>query len=127
MKKLFYFILVAAAVACAAACKPLNGPEAAAKAALSALQKGDYNAYAASYNLSEDDQKMLAGMIEEKLSKEIEEKGGIKSFKIVGSELNENKDKATVSVQLNYKNGTVEDQKMTFVKVGDDWKQELDK
>lgn len=43
-----------------------------------ALQKGDYDTYAASFNLSDEDQKMLAGMVEEKVKEDIDKKGAVK-------------------------------------------------
>ena len=58
---------VVAALFAAASCKTAaNGPEKAAKAAIAAVQKGDFDAYAATFDMSESDQKILAGMIEEK-------------------------------------------------------------
>ena len=125
MKRLYFILIAVAALFCCAACKSSNGPEKVAKDAIEALQKKDYDAYAATFNLSSSEQEFLSGMVEEKMDKAIEEKGGIKSYKITDSQVDG--DKATVKVHFVYKDGSEEDQKMSFVKVGDDWKQELDK
>lgn len=126
MKKTLLLIALALTAACLlVACSSANGPEAVAKTAITALQKGDYDAYAATFNLSSSDQKMLAGLAEEKIDEQIGKKGGIKSFKIVESSVDE--DKAKVKVHLSYKDGSEEDQNMAFVKVDNEWKQEMDK
>ena len=67
---------------------------------------------------------MLAGMVEEKVSEKIAEKGGIKSYKVTDTAIDE--DKAKVTVHLVYKDGTEDDQDMAFSK-GEDgaWKQEI--
>ena len=126
MKKTLLLLTLALTAACLlVACSSANGPEAVAKTAISALQKGDYDAYAATFNLSSSDQKMLAGMAEEKIDEQIAKKGGIKSFKVVESSVDE--DKAKVKVHLIYKDGSEEDQDMSFAKVDNEWKQVMDK
>lgn len=131
MKRLTIILLAAAAMVCAASCgnngkkAEVKGPEKAAKEALNAVQKGDFDAYAATFNLPESDQKMLAGMAQEKVAKEIEKKGGMKGYKINNTTIEE--DKATVDVTIEYKDGSEETSQMHFTKVNDDWKQELDK
>ena len=102
-----------------------KGPEPVAKKAIEALQKGDFDAYAATFNLSESDQKMLAGMVEEKVKADIEKKGGIKDYKISDTQIDG--DKATVKVLLRYKDGTEDESSMSFTKVDGEWKQEFNK
>ncbi len=125
--KRFIAIVAALAAACFAfnACTDSNSPEAVAKKAISALQKGDYESYASTFDLSSSDQKMLAGLAEEKVDAEIQEKGGIKSFKITDSKVNG--DKATVTVHVTYANGEEDDEYMSYVKVDDQWKQKMNK
>ena len=125
MKKFVLILSVAVCSALMIACSSASGPEAAASKAMTALQKGDYDAYAATYDLSPSDQKMLAGMIEEKLDKQMAEKGGIKSFKIVDS--TENDGTAKVNVHVVYKDGSEEDQALNFKEVDGEWKQVMDK
>ena len=122
MKKILGFTLVVAALALYAACSSSsNGPEAVVKKTISAIQKGDYNAFAATYNLSESDQKMLAGMAEEKIAQSLKEKGGIKSYDI--TETNIDGEKATVKVHYIYKDGSEEDETMYLELVDGEWKQ----
>ena len=125
MKKILPIIAIVAALFTMSACSTASGPEAVAQKAVSALKKGDYKAYAATFNLSESDQQSLASMAEQKLSSLLEENGGIKSYKITDSEVNG--DEATVTVHLTYQNGDEDDMEMSFVKVDGKWKQKLNK
>ena len=126
MKKILGFTLIVAALAIFAACSSSsNGPEAVVKKSITAIQKGDYKAFAATYNLSESDQEMLAGLAEEKISQSINEKGGIKSFDI--TESNIEGDEATVKVHYLYKDGSEEDETMNLELVDGEWKQVFSK
>ena len=69
----------------------------------------------------------MTALIEEKVSKAIEEKGGIESFTITDSEIDEEDGSAEVTANLVYKDGSDEDQVMNFIKVNDEWKQEMNK
>ena len=53
-------------------------PEDVVKKALTALQKGNYDAFASTYNLSAEEQKQLSALAKEKISQSLESKGGIK-------------------------------------------------
>lgn len=124
MKKLVLFLAIALSAILAASCSSSNGPEAVAKKAISALQKGDYEGYAETFNLDTDsDRHMIAAMVEEKVAPEIAGKGGIKSYKITESTIDG--DNATVKVHIVFKDGTEDDETMTLSKVGDEWKQDL--
>ncbi len=68
---------------------------------------------------------MLAGIAEEKVDDEISQKGGIKSFKITDCQVNG--DTAEVIVHVEYKDASEENERMDFVKVDGQWKQEFDK
>lgn len=125
MKKCYLCFIIVIGATLVASCSSSNGPEAVAKQAIAAIQKGDYDAYAATFDLSSSDQKMLAGMAEEKIAEEIADKGGIKSFKITDSSVNG--DTAKVSVHVVYRDASEEDQVMDFRKVDDKWKQEMNK
>lgn len=125
MKKMLLLLTLIASASLFVACTASNGPEAVAKQAITAIQKGDYDAYAATFDLSESDQKMLSGMVESKVKEGIDSKGGIKSFNIVDSTVNE--DTAQVKVHLVYKDGSEDDQTMDFKKVDDKWKQVMNK
>ena len=68
---------------------------------------------------------MLAGMLEEKLSSELDKKGGIDNYKITDIQIDG--EKATAKVHVAYKDGSEDDQTINLVKVDDEWKQELKK
>lgn len=125
MNARLFILILAANSLLFAACSSTKGPEAVAKQAVEALKKGDYDTYAATFDLSSSDQKMFAGMAEEKVDEEISDKGGIKSYKIVDSLVNG--DSATVRVLIVYKDASEEYQTMDFAKVNGVWKQEMDK
>ena len=83
MKRIITIAAIALAALFASSCgAKSNGPEGVIKKAFEAIQKHDYDGYAATFNISESDQKMLAGMLEEKLSSELDKKGGIDNYKI---------------------------------------------
>ncbi len=126
MKKSFLIIALVAGLFACASCSNANSPEGVAKKAISALQKGDYETYASTFDLSESDQKWLAGIAEEKVDTELNDKGGIQSFKITDCQMNGD-DKAVVTVHLIYKNGEEEDEHMSYVKVDNQWKQKMNK
>ena len=127
MKKyLLTLLAVSALLGLFFSCTPaLSGPEKAATQAMEALLKGDYDGYAATFDLSPSDQKILAGMVEEKGQEELAKKGGIKSYRIVDSA--EDGDKATVNILVRYNNGEEETEKMSFVCKDGVWLQEMDK
>ena len=125
MKRIISIVLIAASALFFFACKSSNGPEALVKQAMSAIEKGDYEAYAATFNVDPDTQKMIAGLMEEKASQEMEKKGGFKGYDIIDTQIEG--EKATVKVKVLYKDGSDEDQTMKLIKVEDGWKQELNK
>lgn len=126
MKKLFIILSLAiGGMLFFGACSCSNGPEAVATKAVRAFQKGDYDAYAATYNVSEADQKMIAEICESKAAKEMNKKGGIKKFSVVESTIDG--DEATVKMRIVYGDGSVDEDTMEFVKVGNTWKQDFSK
>ena len=125
MKRIITIAAIALAALFAFACGSSNGPESVIKKSFEAIQKHDYDAYAATFNISESDQKMLAGMLEEKLSEELDKKGGIDSYKITDIQIDG--DKADAKIHIIYKDGSEDDQTMNLVKVDDIWKQDLKK
>ena len=130
MKKIATLIVLASAVFCFQACKQQteSTPESVATEALTALQKGDYKAYAATYDMTAEQQKQLAGLIEGKLSETNKEKGGIEGFTIDEVTYDEeNPDAAKISATINYKDGSNADQSMDAVKVDGEWKLKMNK
>ena len=125
MKCFYLFLILSMAFVLMQSCSTSSGPEAVAKKAIAAIQKGDYDTYAATFDLSSSNQKKLAGMAEDKIQKEIADKGGIKSYKITNSSING--DDARVTVHIMYKDASEEDQVMDFTKVDGEWKQTMKK
>ena len=126
MKRIITIAAIALAALFASSCgAKSNDPEGVIKKAFEAIQKHDYDGYAATFNISESDQKMLAGMLEEKLSSELDKKGGIDNYKITDIQIDG--EKATAKVHVAYKDGSEDDQTINLVKVDDEWKQELKK
>ena len=121
MKKLISLAVVALALVCMSACSSSSGPEDVVKKAITALQKGNYDAFASTYNLSSEEQKQLSALAKEKISKSLENNGGIKSFKVTDTQING--DEATVKIHMVYKDGTEEDESMKLKKVDGEWKQ----
>lgn len=124
-------LLALAAVVFVSSCKgggtstKLSGPEAAAKAAIEAVKKGDMKAFINTYNLSDDDKATLSALMEDKLQKELDKKGGIKSYEFVDTNIDG--DNATVKVKLYYNNDTEEESTFKLTKVDGKWLQEMDK
>ena len=125
MKKLLIITAIFAGVFAFASCSS-NTPQGVAKKAISALEKGDYKAYAATFDLTESDQQWLAGLAEEKVDKQLKEKGGIKSYKVTDYKMN-GEDKAVVTVHIVFNNGEEEDEHMSYVKKDGQWKQKMNK
>ena len=125
MKKIAVMIVALGALLFASCDSAPKGPEAIAKKAVTAIQKGNYEDYAATFDLDKSDQKMLAGMLEEKVGKKFEGNGGIASFNIVESNVDE--ERAAVKIHFAYKDGMEEDQTMNFKLVDGEWKQVLNK
>lgn len=117
-------LLLLVAFLCCLASSCTSGPERVVKQSIKALQKGDYEAYASTFNISSSDQKYYALMAEDKLSEKIEYNEGIKSFKIIDTQIDD--DIATVTVIIFYNDDSEEEQTIDLVKVDGEWKQELD-
>lgn len=123
-------LLALAAIVFVSSCKgggttKLSGPEAAAKAAVEAIKKGDMKAFINTYNLSDDDKATLSALMEEKLQQKLDEKGGIKSYEILDSNIDG--DNATVKVKIYYNNDTDEESTFKLTNVDGKWLQEMDK
>lgn len=126
MKRILSLVLLAGVLVVSAACSSsASGPEKVAKEAAAAFQKGDYDAYAATFDLEPADQKMLAGLLEEKAGTQIQTHGGIQSYKIVDSTVEG--DTATVNLVITYKDGTSEENQMHFVQKDGKWLQVIKK
>jgi len=132
MKK---YILIAAALVAAfglcISCKgggaKKDGPEATAEKIMKSIQKGDWKAYADTFNLDDSSKQMIAGMAEEKMAEKLSEVGGaIKSYE-VGEPVMKEDGKADVTVKMVYADGSEGEETFNLVNVDGKWLQEMDK
>lgn len=121
MKHLLTTLLLIVSLFSFCRCVPSNSPEGVTKRAMKALMKEDYDAYAETYNLSKSDKRIASVMVEDKLGSEISSKGGIKTHKIVKTEIDG--DEAEVQVLITYKDNSSETSTLSFVKVDGVWLQ----
>lgn len=111
---LIALILILSGLTILAACSS-SGPEAAAKKSMTALKKGDYAAFASTYDASSTIQEMIA----EAYESEVESKEGIKSFKITSSSIDGNE--AKVHVHVVFKDQSEEDMTLNYKLVNGEW------
>jgi len=71
---------------------------------------------------SKEQIKMMSSMFSEKMKESMEEKGGLKDFKIESEEISEDGTTATVEVLLTYGDGSTEEHTSKYKKVDDKWK-----
>ena len=129
MKKILTIAALAAALVFTS-CKggggtKLSGPEAAVKSAIEAIKKGDVKAFINTYNLSDEEKAALSSLIEDKLQKEVDEKGGVKSYEIIDTDIDG--ETATVKAKIYYTNGTDEETTFNLKNVDGKWLQEMKK
>ena len=123
-------IIIAAAVAAfiglAASCQSNpNSPLALAKQAMSALQKGDYDAFIDTFDFTEAEKSAFSGLIKAVGVDLIENGEGIDSFRFTDTEIGS--DKASITVHIKYNNGSEGDEILNFVKKDGAWYQEWGK
>jgi len=133
MKK---YILIAAALVAAfglcISCKgggaKKDGPEATAEKIMKSIQKGDWKAYADTYNLDDTNKALIAGMAEDKMAEKLADVGGaIKSFEVGEPVYNEDGTKADVTVKMVYADDSEGEETFNLVNVDGKWLQEMEK
>lgn len=131
MKKIMLGVVVVALAVLAVACSSNSSPKAIATKYVTAIQKGDKEAAADCFyydGTDEDIAKKRETMVSliDKGIKNMENKGGIKSFSVTNVE--ENGDKAVVHGKVTYGNGeTDEDEEIATKKVDGKWYVDIDK
>ena len=126
MKRIIALMALVAALVCISSCKAKEtGPKDVAKAAIEAVKKGDFKAFADTYNLSDKDKEQLAALIEEKLKEQMDSKGGISTYEIEEPVIDG--DHASVKAKVHYKDGSDEDMNFKLVNVDGKWLQEMNK
>lgn len=112
-----------------AACSSSNTPGGALKQYSEYLQKGDYEKFVDGLTFDEsqdaatvkEQKAALVSMLKEKVSKEYEKKGGIKSIEILSEEIAEDGNTAVVKTKHTYGNGETEEGDQQMVKRDGKW------
>lgn len=115
MKKLLGLATIIMAVMVLTGCSD-NSPKGVAAKALDCIIDKDFDGYADLLYLKGDEKedvdaqkKAISSMLESKYDKSIGKNGGLKSYEILGEEIEEDGKKALVNVKLVYGNGEEKD------------------
>ena len=133
MKQLIRLGLMLVAVLAMVSCTP-STPGAALKNYMSAISDKDYEKFIDVCNISEADsdkakeiREGLIAMIQEKGSKTIEKKGGLKEIEIVSEEMTEDGNSAIVTYKQHYGDGSVKEDTQKMIKVDGKWLMDIGK
>lgn len=133
MKQLIRLGLMLIAVLAMVSCTP-STPGTALKNYMSALSDKDYEKFIDGCNISEADSEKakeiregLIAMIQEKGSKTIEKKGGLKEVEIVSEEMAEDGNSAIVTYKQHYGDGSVKEYTQKMIKVDGKWLMDIGK
>lgn len=126
MKKVFYLLSIALmAMAFVACSSSKNTPEGVVDAYLKAMQKNDSRKALEMYHFSKpltDEQfEEYVQMVDDKVKKENDKKGGIVSWEIEAPELAEEAQSAVVRYTVKYGNGSEDSDKQKVVKIDGKW------
>ena len=126
MKKVFYLLSIALmAMAFVACSSSKNTPEGVVDAYLKAIQKNDSRKALEMYHFSKpltDEQfEEYVQMVDDKVKKENDKKGGIVSWEIEAPEMAENAESAVVRYTVKYGNGSEDSDKQKVVKIDGKW------
>lgn len=75
---------------------------------------------------SEDEKEKFKTMVQE-AANQMDEQGGIASFEVTEENIDEDSDKATVTITTTYGDGETEESRTSLVKVDDQWRVAMDK
>lgn len=131
MKKVFYFSLMVMAMFMMAACSSSSSPGDAMKKYSNYLIKGDYEKFVDGIALDDSEtadklKEQKAGfvaLLRDKVGKEYEKMGGLKSIEI----LSEDGNTATVKIKQTYGNGETQEGTQSMVKRDGKWLMSIDK
>ena len=121
MKQLIRLGLMLVAVLAMVSCTP-STPGAALKNYMSALSDKDYDS-----DKAKEIREGLIAMIQEKGSKTIEKKGGLKEIEIVSEEMAEDGNSAIVTYKQHYGDGSVKEDTQKMIKVDGKWLMDIGK
>lgn len=126
MKKIASMAVMLLLVCLVASCVPAT-PSRITAQSIEYIKAGDYESYINTFDMNSEEKAQYRDLFEKKGVKSIEEKGGILDYEIVSETITENGTKATVEALVTYGGGDKETSKFYFVKVGEEWKQVLNK
>ncbi len=126
MKKVFYLLSIALmAMAFVACSSSKNTPEGVVDAYLKAMQKNDsrkaLEMFHFSKELTPEEFDEYVQMVDDKVKKQNEKKGGIVSWEIEAPEMAENAESAVVRYTVKYGDGTEDKDKQKVVKIDGKW------
>ncbi|MBR2234754.1 MAG: DUF4878 domain-containing protein [Prevotella sp.] len=97
-----------------------NTPRGVAEAAVKYLSKKDWKGYMDLTDANDKQKEVMAQMLE-KMGKQLDDKGGMKSYEFVDEDIDEENGTATITVKVTYENQTSEDNKMKMLKKDGKW------
>ncbi len=126
MKKVFYLLSIALmAMAFVACSSSKNTPEGVVDAYLKAMQKNDtrkaLEMFHFSKELTPEEFDEYVQMVDDKVKKQNEKKGGIVSWEIEAPEMAENAESAVVRYTVKYGDGSEDSDKQKVVKIDGKW------
>ncbi|MEY8720142.1 DUF4878 domain-containing protein [Bacteroides stercorirosoris] len=135
MKKVFYFSLMVMAMFVMTACSSSSSPGDAMKKYGNYLIQGDYEKFVDGLAFEEgatpeklkEQKEGLVSMLKEKVSKEYEKMGGLKSIEILSEEISADGNTATVKIKQTYGNGETQEGSQSMVKRDGKWLMSIDK
>ena len=118
MKKVLCFAAVCLFVLALCSCGSANTPEGVATKAIKCIIDKNYDGYVDlmyfKKEKSNDDMKQIVALVKDKMDKEMDQKQGIKDFKVETATVEDNK--ATVPYTLTYGNGETKEDTMKLIK-----------
>lgn len=134
MKKLLGLVALVVAMFVVTACGGGNSPKGAAEKAMEAMKDRDAKTLVDMlYNAKEDEtsqneKDMAVAMFQEKMDKQYEKDGGIKSYEVLSEQIAEDGNTAVVDVKIEYANGKTDEDKMKMKKnAKGEWKVDISK
>ncbi len=119
-KVLVILAMVVCSMALLTSCGQDNSPRGVAEAAVKCMAKKDFKGYMELTNATDQQKEGMVQLLE-KVGKEGDSKGGLKSYEIVDEQVDKENGKATVTVKVLYDNGEEKNNTMKMVKQDDKW------
>ena len=125
MKKVINLLSIALMAIAFVACSSSNTPEGVVDAYLKAMQQNDSRKALEMFHfqkeLTAEEFDQYVQMVDEKVSKENEKKGGIASWEIEAPEIAEDAESAVVRYTVKYGDGSEQKDKQKVVKINGKW------